>query len=119
MLLISIGVDDEDVQEDKYPEIADKIPDDDDNSSCPESGAPSALSEIKEGDVELVINVSEGTTRKDEITSGYLIRRAAVDFGVSLVTNNNCAVWLVKGLEHGFEDFKAKSVSDFYSLHKY
>jgi hypothetical protein len=30
MLLISIGVDDEDVQEDKYPEIADKIPDDDD-----------------------------------------------------------------------------------------
>ena len=93
--------------------------DDDDNNSCPETGAPSALTEIKEGDVELVINVSEGTTRKDEITSGYLIRRAAVDFGISLVTNNNCAVWLVEGLERGFDSFKAKSISEFYSLHKY
>merc|ERR1712032_5895 len=92
--------------------------DSDDNGICRETGAPSALTEIKEGDVELVINVSEGTTRKDEITSGYLIRRAAVDFGISLVTNDNCAVWLVKGLERGFDTFKAKSVSDYYSLHK-
>ena len=74
---------------------------------------------IKEGKVELVINISEGTTHKDEITSGYLIRRTAADFGVSLVTNANCAIWLVKSLEHGFENFKAKSVSEFYSLHKY
>eukprot|EP00585_Thalassiosira_rotula_P013637 CAMPEP_0196133262 /NCGR_PEP_ID=MMETSP0910-20130528/2557_1 /TAXON_ID=49265 /ORGANISM="Thalassiosira rotula, Strain GSO102" /LENGTH=1534 /DNA_ID=CAMNT_0041392969 /DNA_START=85 /DNA_END=4689 /DNA_ORIENTATION=- len=92
---------------------------DKDNADCPTTGAPSALTEIKEGDVELVINISEGTTRKDEITSGYLIRRAAVDFGVGLITNNKCAVWLVKAIEGGFEKFKAKSISEFYSLHKY
>ena len=37
--------------------------------------------------VDLVINIPEGTTRRDEVTSGYLIRRAAVDFGVGLLTN--------------------------------
>ena len=93
--------------------------DKDDDADCPKTGDPSALSEIKEGDVELVINISEGTTRKDEITSGYLIRRAAVDFGISLVTNVKCAVWLVKSMERGFDNFKAKSISEFYSLHKY
>ena len=93
--------------------------DKDDDAVCPKTGAPSALSEIKEGDVELVINISEGTTRKDEITSGYLIRRAAVDFGISLVTNVKCAVWLAKSMEHGYHNFKAKSISEFYSLHKY
>lgn len=91
----------------------------DDNERCLVTGAPSAMNEIKEGDVELVINISEGTTRKDEITSGYLIRRAAVDFGVSLITNVKCAVWLVSSLERGFDNFKAKSISEFYSLHKY
>lgn len=91
----------------------------DDEEDCPETGAPSALSEIKEGGIELVINISEGTTRKDEISSGYLIRRSAVDFGISLVTNLKCAVWLAQSMERGFENFKAKSISEFYSLHKY
>jgi carbamoyl-phosphate synthase/aspartate carbamoyltransferase len=93
--------------------------DEKDEASCPTTGATSALSEIKEGDVQLVINISEGTTRKDEITSGYLIRRAAVDFGIGLVTNLKCAVWLVGSLERGLEKFKAKSISEFYSLHKF
>lgn len=91
----------------------------DDNATCPDTGATSALSEIKEGDVELVINISEGTNRKDEITSGYLIRRAAVDFGIGLVTNVKCANWLVKSMDRGFANFKAKSIAEFYSLHKY
>ena len=93
--------------------------DDSDDAPCPDTGAPSALSEIKEGDVELVINISEGTTRKDEISSGYLIRRAAVDFAIGLVTNVKCAVWLAKSMERGFDNFKAKSIAEFYSLHKY
>jgi len=93
--------------------------DENDDSDCATTGASSSLTEIKEGDVELVINISEGTTRKDEITSGYLIRRAAVDFGVSLVTNIKCANYLVEGMERGFDNFQAKSISEFYSLHKY
>jgi carbamoyl-phosphate synthase/aspartate carbamoyltransferase len=91
----------------------------DDEADCPKTGSASALTEIKDGDIELVINISEGTTRKDEITSGYLIRRAAVDFGVSLVTNLKCAVWLADSMERGYDNFKAKSIAEFYSLHKY
>lgn len=93
--------------------------DDSDDAPCPKTGVTSSLSEIKEGDVELVINISEGTTRRDEITSGYLIRRAAVDFGIGLVTNSKCADWLVQSMDRGFDNFKAKSISEFYSLHKY
>lgn len=42
---------------------------------------------IKERKIDLVINIPEGSTRGDEVTSGYLMRRAAVDFGTSLLTN--------------------------------
>ena len=78
--------------------VVNKPVNDKDNADCPTTGAPLALMEIKEVDVELVINISEGTTRKDEITLGYLIRRAAVDFGVGLITNTKCAMWLVKAM---------------------
>ena len=47
----------------------------------------SAIKWIESKVVDLVINIPEGTTRRDEVTSGYLIRRAAVDFGVGLLTN--------------------------------
>ena len=80
------------------------------------TGAPSAVSELKESDIELVINISDGTTRKDEISSGYIIRRTTVDYGISLVTNVKCAVWLVKSMERGYDKFKAKSISEFYLL---
>mmetsp|Transcript_1021 Transcript_1021/g.2283 ORF Transcript_1021/g.2283 Transcript_1021/m.2283 type:complete len:1535 (+) Transcript_1021:154-4758(+) len=88
-----------------------------DHSACDDTGAPSALTYIKESDVELVVNISEGTTRKDEISSGYVIRRTAVDFGISLITNVKCAVWLVKALDRQLYQFKAKSVTEFYNLH--
>jgi len=83
-----------------------------------DDGPGSALDAIKEGGVELVINISEGTTRKDEITAGYLVRRAAVDFGIGLITNVKCAVWLAIAMGKGMEKFKAKSISEFYSLHR-
>lgn len=88
----------------------------DDEGDDPATGAPSALSELKESDVELVINISEGTTRKDEISSGYIIRRTTVDYGISLVTNVKCAIWLVKSMERGYDTFKAKSIAEFYHL---
>lgn len=50
----------------------------------------SAIKWIESRVVDLVINIPEGTTRRDEVTSGYLIRRAAVDFGVGLLTNIKC-----------------------------
>ena len=83
-----------------------------------DNGPGSALDAIKEGGVELVINISEGTTRRDEITAGYLVRRAAVDFGIGLVTNVKCAVWLATSMGKGLQNFKAKSITEFYNLHR-
>lgn len=42
---------------------------------------------IQSKKIDLVINVPEGTNRREEVTAGYLMRRAAVDFGISLITN--------------------------------
>ena len=53
----------------------------------PPAAAGSVLDWIREKKIDLVINIPEGTTRGDEVTSGYLMRRAAVDFGTSLLTN--------------------------------
>lgn len=83
---------------------------------CPKSGAPSALKEIKEGKIDMIINVSEGTTRKDEITSGYHLRRAAVDFHVSLVTNVKCAVKIAECLDKGMDSYKARHIGEFYKM---
>jgi carbamoyl-phosphate synthase/aspartate carbamoyltransferase len=46
-----------------------------------------ALDWISSRKIDLVINIPEGSIRSDEVTSGYLMRRAAVDFGTSLLTN--------------------------------
>ena len=50
-----------------------------------------AVDAIKAGEVSLLINIPEGTSRSDEVTAGYQMRRAAVDYGVSLLTNLQCA----------------------------
>jgi len=67
-------------------------------SKPPSTEEPSVLTWITEGKIDLVINIPEGTTRKDEITFGYRMRRAAVDFGASLVTNVKCALLLAEAL---------------------
>lgn len=53
----------------------------------PADAQGSVLEWIREKRIDLVINIPEGSTRTDEVTSGYLIRRTAVDFGTSLLTN--------------------------------
>lgn len=42
---------------------------------------------IQNKKIDLLINIPEGTNRREEVTAGYLMRRAAVDFGISLLTN--------------------------------
>ena len=59
----------------------------DTSNRSPSPAAGSVLDWIKERKIDLVINIPEGSTRGDEVTSGYLMRRAAVDFGTSLLTN--------------------------------
>lgn len=84
-----------------------------------DDGPGTALYEIKEGKIDMVINVSDGTGRKDELTSGYLIRRASVDFGSSLVTNVKCAVELVQCLERGLDKkdaFVPRHIQEYYTI---
>ena len=84
-----------------------------------DDGEGTALYEIKEGKIDLVINISDGTGRKDEITSGYLIRRASVDFGTSLVTNVKCAIELVTCLGRGMDKkdaFVPRHIGEFYKI---
>lgn len=84
-----------------------------------DDGEGTALHEIKAGNIDMVINISDGTIKSDEITSGYLIRRASVDFGSSLITNVKCAVEMVQCLERGMDKphaFVPRHIGDYYTI---
>eukprot|EP00531_Pseudo-nitzschia_arenysensis_P016677 CAMPEP_0116129408 /NCGR_PEP_ID=MMETSP0329-20121206/7908_1 /TAXON_ID=697910 /ORGANISM="Pseudo-nitzschia arenysensis, Strain B593" /LENGTH=1554 /DNA_ID=CAMNT_0003623673 /DNA_START=14 /DNA_END=4678 /DNA_ORIENTATION=+ len=88
-------------------------------SSESDDGEGTALYEIKQGKIDLVINVSDGTGRKDELTAGYLIRRASVDFGTSLITNVKCAIELVTCLGRGLDKkdaFVPRHIGEYYKI---
>jgi carbamoyl-phosphate synthase/aspartate carbamoyltransferase len=86
------------------------------DSDVGNADSPSALKVIRGNQIEMVINISDGTSRNDEITAGYLMRRACVDFGISLVTNVKCAALLAESLERGLDRFTVKNISDFYKI---
>lgn len=66
--------------------------------------SPGVLEALETGMIDLVINVPRSLERKD-LTSGYLIRRKAVDYGISLLTNIQAAnlfceaLWKIRDLE--------------------
>lgn len=55
-----------------------------------EGTSPNVIEYLESGEIDLVINVPRSFERRD-LTNGYLIRRKAVDFGVSLLTNVQAA----------------------------
>lgn len=63
-----------------------------------DKGDPKALDFLSAGEIELLINISD-LSNHEEISCGYRMRRAAVDFGTSLVTNIKCAVLLVQAFK--------------------
>jgi carbamoyl-phosphate synthase/aspartate carbamoyltransferase len=72
----------------------------------------SAIRWIHEKKVDLVFNIPEGTTRDDEISAGYLMRRAAVDFGCGLITNMKCAQMFCDAL-HRNKALPVKSAEEY------
>ena len=70
----------------------------------PRKGQAVSWRPLNNGRVDLVINMSEGSTRRESVTAGYLLRRAVVDFGVSLVTDAKCAIMLTECLARGMGD---------------
>ena len=71
---------------------------------------------IVAGEVSLLINIPEGTTRSDEITAGYRMRRAAVDYGTALIGNLQCALLFAEALNRN-RPLPCKSVEE-YLRHK-
>ena len=64
-----------------------------------EGKKPNALDYIKNGKIDLVINIPKNF-QKEELTNGYLIRRAAVDFNVMLITNRQIAMRLIEAMDN-------------------
>ncbi len=68
-----------------------------------------AEDKIRAGGIDLVINIPKNY-QKEELTNGYLIRRAAADFGVPLITNIQLAKRLVESLSRkSFDDLASKA----------
>jgi len=62
-----------------------------------EGASPSALDLIQQGEVDLVVNIPKDAT-DSELTNDYMIRRAAVDHGIPLITNIQLARRLAQAL---------------------
>ena len=78
-----------------------------------EEKKPNVIDYIRNGKIDLVINIPKNF-QKDELTNGYLIRRAAVDYNVMLITNRQIAMRLVEALTRlKTEDLKIKSWEEY------
>lgn len=74
---------------------------------------PSVLDILKDGRVDLVINISEPRSHIGE-TAGYIIRRNCVDLGIPLVTNLQAAELLVSSLaSKKLEDLQIKAWDEY------
>ena len=60
-------------------------------------GTPNAVDFIESGKIDLVINLHKNF-QEEELTNDYLIRRAAVDYKVPLITNRQIAMRLAEAL---------------------
>jgi len=75
--------------------------------------SPNAVDYIKEGKIDLVINIPK-SYQTQELTNGYLIRRTAVDFGVMLITNRQIAMRFVEAIcNKSIDDLKIKAADEY------
>jgi carbamoyl-phosphate synthase large subunit len=75
--------------------------------------SPNAYDLIKNGDVDLVINIPK-TLENEDLNNDYSIRRAAVDFNVSLITNARLASAFVFAISrYKPEDLSIKSWGEY------
>ncbi|MCK4893306.1 MAG: carbamoyl-phosphate synthase (glutamine-hydrolyzing) large subunit [Calditrichia bacterium] len=70
---------------------------------------PNTIEYIKDGKIDLVINIPKNY-QEMELTNDYMIRRAAVDFGVPLITNRQFAMRFAEAVSRtSLQDLKIKS----------
>jgi carbamoyl-phosphate synthase large subunit len=78
-----------------------------------EEKEPNTLTCIADGKIDLVINIPKNI-EKEELDNDYLIRRKAVDFNVSLITNLQLAKRFVEALSRAsLHDLKIKSWNEY------
>lgn len=78
-----------------------------------ENKEPNTLKFIKDGKIDLVINIPKNIER-EELDNDYLIRRTAVDFGVPLITNLQLAKRFVEAIyTTSLKDLKVKSWDEY------
>ncbi len=74
---------------------------------------PNVIDYIKSRRIDLVINIPKNYQKK-ELTNGYLIRRAAVDYNVMLITNRQIAMRFIEALVRtSEEDLKIRSWEEY------
>ncbi len=74
---------------------------------------PSLIDYIKAGKIDLVINIPKNY-RQEELTNGYLIRRAAVDYNVMLITNKQIALRFIEALgKNAHQNLKIQSWNEY------
>jgi len=62
-----------------------------------EDKKPNSADFIKERKVELVVNIPKSFDR-EELTNGYIIRRAAIDYNIPLITNVQIAKLFIRAI---------------------
>jgi carbamoyl-phosphate synthase large subunit len=78
--------------------------------------SPHAVDFIRDGKVDLVINIPKDD-RPDELTNGYMIRRAAVDYNVPLITNRQIAMRFIEAASRLTKDqIHAKPWAEYASI---
>ncbi|MDP3948091.1 MAG: carbamoyl-phosphate synthase (glutamine-hydrolyzing) large subunit, partial [bacterium] len=78
-----------------------------------EDSHPSVLDLLKQGIIDLVINISQPGSEKGE-TDGFIIRRTCVDLSIPLITNLQAAELLVSALNSKkMEDLEIKSWDEY------
>lgn len=78
-----------------------------------ENKSPNTYSYIKEKKIDLVINIPKDNT-KAELNNDYIVRRAAVDFNVPLITNARLASAFIYAFTRlKMEDLKIKSWKEY------
>jgi len=78
-----------------------------------EKKEPNVVTYIKEGKIDLVINIPKSYQER-ELTNGYMIRRTAADFNVMLITNRQIARRYVEAISRiKTEDLKIRSWGEY------
>ncbi|MEQ8822066.1 MAG: carbamoyl-phosphate synthase (glutamine-hydrolyzing) large subunit [Sumerlaeia bacterium] len=75
--------------------------------------SPHCVEAIQSGEIDLVINIPKNY-QEEELTNDYLIRRAAVDYNVPLITNRQIAMRMAEALSaKSLDDLKIMSWRDY------